>query len=122
MNTGTNESKISTKHISCEFKWKFDGRKCNWYQKWNNDKCWCECKKHHISEKVYIWNPLTGSCKNGKYIASIIDDSVNTCDKTKEETKKVWRNFSEKKKLVKHKKCLYFTWIFINYYSIIDCC
>ena len=29
MITGINESKILTKHISCECKWKFDGRKCN---------------------------------------------------------------------------------------------
>ena len=67
-------------HISCEHKCKFDGRKCNENQKWNIDKCWCECKKHNISEKNYIWNPSTCSCKNGKYLASIIDDSVVRCD------------------------------------------
>ena len=31
--------KTLTKHISCDCKCKFDGRKCNSYQKWNNDKC-----------------------------------------------------------------------------------
>ena len=25
-------------------------------------------------EKDYIWNPSTCSCKNGKYLASIMDD------------------------------------------------
>ena len=35
--TGTNESKILTKDVSCECKCKFDGRKCNSDQKWNND-------------------------------------------------------------------------------------
>ena len=39
MITGINESKILTKHLSCKFKCKFDGRKCNSNQKWNNDKC-----------------------------------------------------------------------------------
>ena len=29
MITGQNESKILTKDISCEWKFKFDGRKCN---------------------------------------------------------------------------------------------
>ena len=29
MITGINESKTLTKHISCKFKRKFDGRKCN---------------------------------------------------------------------------------------------
>ena len=38
MITGINESK--TNHISCEWKWKFDGRKCNSNQWWNNYKCW----------------------------------------------------------------------------------
>ena len=68
------------KHISCKCKCKFHGRKCNLNQKWNNDKCWCECKKHHICETDYIWNPATCSWKNSKYSASIIDDSVITCD------------------------------------------
>ena len=46
--TDINKSKILTKHISCECKYKFDGRKCNSNQKWNNDKCRFECKKHNI--------------------------------------------------------------------------
>ena len=29
MITGINESKTLTKHISCEYRCKFDGRKCN---------------------------------------------------------------------------------------------
>ena len=34
----------------------------------------------HIYEKDYMWNPATCSCKNGKYLASITDDSVIMCD------------------------------------------
>ena len=34
-----NESKLLTKHISCECKCKLDGIKCNSNQWWNNDKC-----------------------------------------------------------------------------------
>ena len=37
--TGIIESKILTKLISCKCNCKFDGRKCNSNQKWNNDKC-----------------------------------------------------------------------------------
>ena len=51
MITGINESKTLTKHVSCERKCKHAGRKCNSNQWWNNDKCRCECKKHHIREK-----------------------------------------------------------------------
>ena len=80
MITGKIKSKTLTKDILCECKCKFDGRKCNSNQWWNNNKCPCECKKHRICEKDYIWNPATCSCKNGKYLASVIDDSMITCD------------------------------------------
>ena len=43
MITGINESKTLTKHISYECKSKINGRKCNSNQKWNNNKCGCEC-------------------------------------------------------------------------------
>ena len=39
MITRINQSKALTKHISCECKCSFDGRKCNSGQWWNNDKC-----------------------------------------------------------------------------------
>ena len=41
MTTEINESEILTKHISCECQCKFDSRKCNSNEYWNNDKCWC---------------------------------------------------------------------------------
>ena len=68
-----NGSKTLTKHISCECHCRFDERKCNPDQWWNNDKCWRECKKRHVCEKDYTWNPSTCSCENGKYIASIMN-------------------------------------------------
>ena len=40
--TDQNESKILRKDISCECKCKFDGRKWNSNQEWNNDKRWYE--------------------------------------------------------------------------------
>ena len=75
-------------------------------EKWNNNKCSCECKKRHICEKEYVWNPATFSCKNGKYLASIIDDSVTMCGEiidaeaksNVEEAKTVATNFNEKHK------------------------
>ena len=71
------------------------GKKSNLDQWWNNDKCRCKCKKLHVCEKDYIWNPATCSCEYGKYLASIMDDSVITCDESIEET--VPTNFNEKK-------------------------
>ena len=43
-----------------------------------------------------VWNPSTYSCKNGKYLAIIIDDSMIKCDETIEETKTATKNFNEK--------------------------
>ena len=42
------ESKILTKHESCECKCKFNRINCNSDQWQNIDKCQCECKKQHV--------------------------------------------------------------------------
>ena len=51
MITWINESKTLTKHISCECKCRFYGRKCNSEQWWNNNKYWCVKKWMH-GEKI----------------------------------------------------------------------
>ena len=61
MITGINELKTSTKHIPCKYKCRLDGRKCNSDQWQNKNKCWCDCKKCHVCEKDYVWNPDTCS-------------------------------------------------------------
>ena len=100
MITGINESKTLIKHVSCECKCKLNGTKCNSSQWRNNDKCRCESKKHHIHEKEYVWNKITYICENGKYLASIIDDLMITCDEViescDEETKTIPKNLNEK--------------------------
>ena len=107
--TGTNESKTLLKDISCKCKYRFNGRKCNSDKWWNNNKCWCECKKRHACEKDYVWNPATWSCENGKYLASVIDDSMISCD---EIINVMETNFMKKIKLAKH-RILIFSYIFI---------
>ena len=39
-----------------------------------------QVQKHHICKKDYIRNPVTCSCENSKYLASVIRDSVITLD------------------------------------------
>ena len=78
MITGINESKTLTKHILCECECRFDGRKCNSVQWWNNNKCQCQCEKCHVCD--YVLNPATCKCANRKYLASIMDDSLITFD------------------------------------------
>ena len=109
--TGINESKTLIKHISCECKYKVNGRKCNSNQQWNNDKCRCECKRHNICEKNNFWNPATCSCESVRYLANIMDDLVIKCSKIidvgaksyDKETKAIPMYFNEKKQSAKHK-------------------
>ena len=61
--TGINESKTA-KHVSCEFKCKFDGR--NSHQWLNDNKCWCWFEKSHLCEKDQVWNPATCVFENWK--------------------------------------------------------
>ena len=66
-------------------------------------------------EKDYIWNPTTCSCENGKYLASIIDDSVITCDEIIEETNSIPTNFDEKKLTCKIKNFyIFLAFLLIN--------
>ena len=80
MITGTNESKTLTKHISPEYKCKFDGTKCKLKQCQKNDKCRCQCKKHYKYQNDYVWNPALCNSENGKYLASIVGDTVIICN------------------------------------------
>ena len=64
MITGITELKTLTKHILCECKCKFNGRKCNLDQCGNNKKCRCECKKRvwKMSLKKCMWRRLYLEC------------------------------------------------------------
>ena len=94
MITGKTESKILTKDISCNCKCKFDRKKCNSNQNWNN-KCQWVCK--NVYEKGHIWNPATCSCESGKYLANIMDGSVIMFNEIIEEAETILTNFNEKK-------------------------
>ena len=54
-----------------------------------------------MCKKGYICNSATRCSKKFKYIGSIIDDSVITCDEIIETAKTVPANFNEKKQPVK---------------------
>ena len=52
-------------------------------------------KKRHVCEEDYLWNPATCNCENGKYLASIMDDSRIMCNEIIGETVPI--NFNENK-------------------------
>ena len=53
-------------------------------------------------------NFASWSCENGKYLASITDNSVSTCEEIIEEAKNNHTNFNEKKQPVKQKKIIFY--------------
>ena len=65
-------------------------------------------KKNCACEKDYIWYLVTCSCENGKYLASVIYDSVITCDEIIEETKRVTTIFNEKSSLQNQKNSMFY--------------
>ena len=81
-----NEGNTVVKHISYDFKSKFNSTTFNSNQKWKIDTCQCECKNYRTCEKDYSWNRSicengsTCFCENGKYLKSIADDSKIICN------------------------------------------
>ena len=74
-------------------------------QWWNNDKCQCECKKHHICEKDYIRNPATCSCEDGKYLASIwMIQQLRVIKLLKKKQKQLQQILMEKNNFISKKK------------------
>ena len=88
-----------------------DGRKCNFSQKWNNDKCQFECKKpikYRACKEDYAWNPGTCAskcdkdCDIGKNLKdceclkSLVDDLVAVCDGNEDTSKMAVINLSKK--------------------------
>ena len=79
-----------------------------------NNKFWCGCKKYHICDIDYVWNPATFSCENWKYLASVMNDSAIICDeviKPYDGEIQTMRTKFNKNNLVKHKSSI-FWWSF----------
>ena len=62
-----------TRHIkwneTCKYICKLDKIICNNKQRWNKDKCRCECKElidKDVCNKTFIWNPSNCECECNK--------------------------------------------------------
>ena len=56
----TNETRYIECHKSCKQKWRLGASVCNKKQRWNNEKCRCECKElidRGICNTEFVWNP-----------------------------------------------------------------
>ena len=58
---GVNETKFLIQHESFECKCRLNESACNSKQKWNHDKCWCDCKElddWSYCKKLFIYGIL----------------------------------------------------------------
>ena len=93
MITGINESRKLTKYILCKRECGFDSKKCNSNQKWNNEKCWCECK--NLNKTMCVWK---------KYKFGILQHIVVKMVNMYEALLKIqWLNVIKKQKLSNNK-------------------
>ena len=97
---------------------RIDASVCNNKQRWNVDKCWCECKElidKSVCDKGYIWNPsnckcecdkscdvgeylVYGKCKCKKRLAyKLVEECTENIDEvkisSKNEQKNKWSSF-----------------------------
>ena len=65
----TNETRHIEWHETCKYKCRLDAGVYNNRQRWNDDKCRCECKElidKGVCDKGSNWNPSNCDCEYGK--------------------------------------------------------
>ena len=65
----TNETRQIERHETCKCDCKCGANICNNKQRWNKDKCICDCKElidKKMCDKRFVWNPSNGECECDK--------------------------------------------------------
>ena len=92
----TNETRHITWYEACKYKYRLDASACNNKQRWNENKCMCECKElidKGLCDKGFIWNPSNcececdKSCNIGEYLdhenckcrKKLVDNLIEEC-------------------------------------------
>ena len=100
----TNETRYIEWHDMFKCECKFGANVCNNKQRWNKNKCRCECKElidKGMCDKGFIWNPSNCECacdkvcdigeylgyENCKCRKELVDKLVDECTETVEEVK-----------------------------------
>ena len=81
------------------------------------------------SGKCYVWNHVTCTCENSKYLGSVSDDSVTTCNGIIETQRKLQQKVFQQKifqqKMFQQKilqQTSIFYYFFVTCHSITDDC
>ena len=70
----TNKTKQMKWHENCKCVCRLDPIICNNKQKWNKDKCRCECLVNKDCDNIFVWNPSSCSCENKKKAAHLLTE------------------------------------------------
>ena len=85
----SNQTKHTEWHETCKYKCRLDASVFNNKQKWNEDKCRCECRKElsdkERCDKGFTWNPSNCNCECDKScdIGEYFNYKISLCKKKK---------------------------------------
>ena len=113
-----NQTKHIEWHETCKCKCRLDSSVCNNKQRWNKDKCRCECKEELIDkgrcDKGHIWNPSDCNCecdrscdidrKNYKCRRKIVGEIVEERSKNIDENEMIYNETLDEIPLNDYKK------------------
>ena len=127
----TNETRFIEWHKTSKCGCKFGANVCNNKQRWNKNKCKCECKElidKGVCDKGFIWNPSNCECEcdkvcdiseyldyehckcRKKLVAPITDE----CTETIEGVKLAKITLAENESSYKCSSCAVLFWIFFT--------
>ena len=126
----TNETRHIEWHESCKCKCKFGANVCDNKQRWNKDKCRCECKE--LIDKGFIWNPSNCECECdkacdiGEYLdyeickcrKKLVDKLVDECAETVEEVKLAKITSAKNENKYKCNSCILYIVLFSILFTI----
>ena len=131
----TNETRFIEWHETRNCEWKFGKNVFNNKQRWNKNKCRCECKDlidKGVCDKGFIWNPGYCECEcdkacdvdeyldyeNCKCRKKLVHKLVDECTETVEEVKLAKITFAENESANKYSLCTVYIVLMIVVFTI----
>ena len=123
-------------HETSKCKCRLNASVCNNKQRWNSDKCRCECKElidREMCDNGFIWNPSNckcecdKSCDVGEYLdyenckcrKKLLDKLVDECTEVVEEVKLAKITLAENENMYKCNSCTLYIVLFSIIFTII---
>ena len=116
----TNETRNIEWHETCKCECRLDAIVCNGKQRWNNDKCRCECNEliaKRLCDIGYVWNPSNCECECDTScdvgdVLEIVQVKVDECTETVKEVNPAIITLSENENSFKYNSWIVYTVLF----------